>query len=123
MFARVYDHYSTRPGDRFRSGGSTGSPYHAHNVYVSIAAETGVLGVLGIVVAFVLCLKWYFAAPPPRREQAWPYAFGLLIAMFPFSIEYSLYAQWFFPVPLLLLTAMLSALEEPSAASGEAMKV
>ena len=123
VFARVYERYSTRANDPFRPGGAFGRSLHAHNVYVSIAAETGVLGLLGIIVAFVLCLKWYYAAPPPRREQAWPYAFGLLIAMFPFSIEYTLYAQWFFPVPLLLLTAMLSALEEPSAVSGEAKKV
>lgn len=122
-FARVYERYSTRADDPFRSDGAFGRSLHAHNVYVSIAAETGVLGLLGIIVAFVLCLKWYYAASPPRREQAWPYAFGLLIAMFPFSIEYTLYAQWFFPVPLLLLTAMLSALEEPLAVSGEVKKV
>jgi O-antigen ligase len=123
VFARAYDRYSTRPDDMFRSDGSFGSPFHAHNVYVSIAAETGILGLLGIVVAFVLGLKWYYAAPPPRREQAWPYAFGLLIAMFPFNFEYSLYKLWFFSVPLLLLTAMLSALEEPSAASGAAKTI
>lgn len=123
MFARVYEVYSTRPDDPFRSDGAYGRPLPAHNVYVSIAAETGIVGLLAIVAAFVLCLKWYYAAPPPRREQAWPYAFGLLIALFPFSIEYTLYVHWFFPVPLLLLTAMLSALEEPSAASGTAKKV
>jgi len=110
MFARVYDRYSTRPDDMFRSGGSMGSPYHAHNVYVSIAAETGVLGLLGIIVAFVLCLKWYFAAKPTRREQAWPYSFGLLIVMFPFSIEFGMFTLWLFPLQLLLLSATLAAL-------------
>jgi O-antigen ligase len=123
MFARAYDRYSTRPNDAFRSGGSFGSPFQAHNVYVSIAAETGIFGLFGIIVAFMLCLKWYYTAPPLRREQAWPYAFGLLIAMFPFSIENTLYTHWFFPLPLLLLTAMLSALQEPSAVTGAVKKV
>jgi len=123
MFARVYERYSTRANDPFRPGGAFGRSLPAHNVYVSIAAETGILGLLGIIVAFVLCLKWYYAATPLRREQAWPFAFSLLIAMFPFSFIYTLYTQWFFPVPLLLLTAMLSALEEPSAVSGAAKKV
>jgi len=123
MFVRVYERYSTRPDDPFVSSRGYGHSLPAHNVYVSIAAETGVLGLLGILAAFVLCLKWYYATSPPRREQAWPYAFGLLIAMFPFSVESTLYTHWFFPVPLLLLTAMLAALEEPSADSGAVKKV
>jgi putative inorganic carbon (HCO3(-)) transporter len=110
MFAATYDRYSTRTDDPYRTGGSFGSPFHAHNIYLSIAAETGLLGLLGIIAAFILCVKWYYAASPSRREQAWPYAFGLLIALFPTSIEYTLYKHWFFPVPLLLLCATLAAL-------------
>jgi O-antigen ligase len=116
MFARAYDRYSTRPDDPFRSGGAAGSPFHAHNVYVSIAAETGILGLLCIVTAFVLCVKWYYAAPPARRAQVWPYSFGLLIVMFPFSIEYGMYTLWLFPLQLLLLSAMLAALGDDTAA-------
>jgi len=115
MFTKVYDNYSTRPDDIFHSGGIFGSPFHAHNVYVSIAAETGILGLLGIVTAFVLCVKWYFAAPPTRRDQAWPYAFGLLIVMFPFSIEFGMYTLWLFPLQLLLLSATLAALGDNTA--------
>jgi len=115
MFARAYDRYSTLPDDPFRSSGAAGSPFHAHNVYVSIAAETGILGLLGIVTAFVLCVKWYFAAPPARRDQAWPYAFGLLIVMFPFSIEFGMYTLWLFPLQLLLLSATLAALGDDTA--------
>jgi putative inorganic carbon (HCO3(-)) transporter len=110
MFAATYDRYSTRTDDPFRTGGSFGSPFHAHNVYLSIAAETGLLGLLGIITAFILCVKWYYTASLSRREQAWPYAFGLLIALFPTSIEFTLYKHWFFPVPLLLLCATLAAL-------------
>lgn len=113
MFAKVYEKYSTRPNDPFLDGGSYGRSLPAHNVYLSIAAESGFFGLFCIIVAFVLCVKWYLKAPPSCRDLAWPYAFGLLIAMFPLSIEHTLYVHYFFPVALLLLAAMLAALEEP----------
>jgi len=112
MFAVAYDHYSTRPDDPFRTGGALRfGGFHAHNVYMSIAAETGWTGLLGIIVAFVLCVKWYYAAPLSRREQAWPFAFGLLIAVFPLSSEYGIYKHSIYPIVLLLLCATLAALE------------
>ena len=115
MFAAIYDRYSTRPDDPYRTGGSFGHVFHAHNVYISITAETGVIGLLGIIIAFVLCVKWYYAAPPARREQAWPYSFGLLIVMFPFSVEFGMYTLWLFPMQLLLLSATLAALGDENA--------
>lgn len=113
MFAKVYEKYSTRPNDPFLDGGSYGRSLPAHNVYLSIAAESGFFGLFCIIAAFVLCVKWYLKAPPSRRDLAWPFAFGLLIAMFPLSIEHTLYVHYFFPVALLLLAAMLAAVEEP----------
>lgn len=113
MFAKVYEKYSTRPNDPFLDGGSYGRSLPAHNVYLSIAAESGLFGLFCIIAAFVLCVKWYLKAPPSRRDLAWPFAFGLLVAMFPLSIEHTLYVHYFFPVALLLLAGMLTALEEP----------
>lgn len=115
-FAAAYDDYSTRADDPFRTGGSFGSPFQAHHIYLSIAAETGVLGLLASIAAFVLCLKWYYAALPPRREQAWPYAFSLFIAMFPLSVEYTVFKHWFFPIPLLMLCGMLAAISDETPA-------
>jgi len=111
MFAVTYDRYSTRPDDPFRTGGTSGGGHHAHNVYISIAAETGIIGLFGIIAAFVFCVKWYYAAPLLRREQAWPYAFGLLIVMFPLSSEYTIYKHSVYPVVLLLLCTTLVTLE------------
>ncbi|OGS93606.1 MAG: hypothetical protein A3K04_05085, partial [Gallionellales bacterium RBG_16_56_9] len=38
-FADAYDHYANRPEDIFKSGGSYGGVYHAHQMYISITAE------------------------------------------------------------------------------------
>ncbi len=117
-FAAAYDRYATRPDDPFRSGGGfEGGVYHAHQMYVSIAAETGLIGLAAVLAALFLGVRWYFAAPPERRRPAWPFAFGLLVAVFPINSQPVIYTHWWFPVLLLLLCAGLVALD-PAADSG-----
>jgi len=118
-FAAAYDRYTTRPDDPFRAGGGfDGGVYHAHQMYVSIAAETGLIGLMSVLTALFLGVKWYFAAPPERRRQAWPFAFGLLVAVFPVNSQPVIYTHWWFPVLLLLLCASLAALD-PADDSGD----
>jgi O-antigen ligase len=110
-FAKAYDDHSTRPDDRFR-GGVLEKVYHAHQVYFAMAAETGWPGLIGLVVAIGLCLKWYRAASLERRDQAWPYALSLSVYFFPLNTQPPLYhGNWLFPLLLLLLAALLAALD------------
>jgi O-antigen ligase len=112
-FQAAYVHYSTHPGDIFR-----GIPaYHAHQLYVGIAAETGLIGLLAFCALVGLAVRWYWKATPDRRNRAWPFALGLLVYAFPINSQPVLFSRWLFPVVLLLLTGMLAALEEP--VSGE----
>ncbi len=110
-FADAYDHYSTRPDDPFRKGGGyTGGVYHAHQLYISIAAETGLIGLAGIVVIYVLCIIWYLRASRERREAASPFAFSLFVASFPINSQPVLFTHWWFPLNVLLMCGMLAAL-------------
>lgn len=109
-FAEAYDHYSTRPDDPFRSGGSYGSPTHAHQMYVSVAAESGWPGLAGLVAVVGLCGFWFLRAAAERRRQAAPYAASLLVIAFPIQSQPVLYTIWWFPIVLLLLCGMIAAL-------------
>ena len=113
-FAKAYDDHATRPNDIYRGGGV--NVYHAHQVYFAMAAETGWPGLIGLLVAIGLCVKWYRAASPERRDQAWPYALGLIVYFFPLNTQPPLYhGNWLFPVILLLFATLLAALDgEPS---------
>lgn len=114
-FAKAYDDHSTRPEDVFR-GGQT-QVFHAHQVYVSMAAEAGLPGLAGLLLALGLCLKWYWSASPERRAQAWPYALGLAVYFFPLNTQPPMYhGNWLFPGLLLLFAVLLAALDEPTRA-------
>ena len=109
-FAKAYDDYSTRPDDIFRGGKVR--VFHAHQVYVAMAAETGLTGLLGLLVAIALCIKWYWSTPAARRAQAWPYALGLGVYFFPLNTQPPMYhGNWLFPILLLLFAALLAALD------------
>ncbi|OGI44354.1 MAG: hypothetical protein A2150_04845 [Candidatus Muproteobacteria bacterium RBG_16_64_11] len=111
-FATAYDRYATRPDDVFRSGHpAANKTYHAHQMYVSIAAESGLIGLAAIVSAFVLVVRWYAQTPPVRRRQAWPYLLSLLVAVFPLNSQPVLYTHWWLPPLLLMLCAGLAALD------------
>ncbi len=111
-FGAAYDRYASRPGDVFQSTHPEAEkPYHAHQMYVSIAAESGLVGLSAILAAFVLVVRWYARAPAPRRDQAWPYLTGLWVAVFPINSQPVLYTHWWFPPLLLLLCAGLAALD------------
>ena len=86
-------------------------------MYVSIAAETGLIGLAAIIAAYILCVTWYFMATPTRRNLAWPFALSLFVASFPINSQPVIFTHWYFPVLLLLMCAMLAALVDESMAT------
>lgn len=110
-FADVYDQYATRADDIFRTGGGyTGGVYHAHQMYISVAAETGLTGFAGIIAIYLVCMLWYLRASRERRDVALPFAFSLFVATFPINSQPVLFTHWWFPLMLLLMCGMLAAL-------------
>lgn len=109
-FAEAYDRYSTRPDDPFHSSINPNGVYHAHQMYVAIAAETGLIGLITIIVSIGLCVRWFLLAHITQRNLAAPYAACLLVVVFPVQSQPVLYTIWWFPVILLLLGGMIAAL-------------
>ena len=106
-FDHAYDGYATRPDDPFRS---PARPYHAHQMYVSMAAETGLIGLAGLVAIIGFGAGWYLRAPPERRAAAAPYGASLAAIAFPIQSQPVLFTLWWFPVVVLLLCGFLTAL-------------
>lgn len=105
-FEEAYPDYATRENDIWL----TQRIYHAHQAYVSVAAESGLPGLLGLLTIWGLCLKWYYAVGKAQRSRAWPYAAGLVVALFPINSQPVLFTNWYFPILLLLMALLLSTL-------------
>lgn len=114
-FAEAYDHYAKRSDDPFRGNGSyPGGVYHAHQMYISIAAESGLIGLTGLLAIIAFCIKWLSIVPIKQRALAGPYAASLAVIVFPIQSQPVLYTIWWFPIVLLLLCGMIAALDKKS---------
>lgn len=111
-FDRAYPHYATRASDPYRTANKEGKhAYHAHQMYISALAETGLIGLAGLLAGIALVVRWYRAASPLAREAANPWLACLAIIAFPINSQPVLFTGWWFPVVLLLLCGVLAALE------------
>jgi O-antigen ligase len=111
-FDEAYPHYITRPDDPFRGGSSGRHVFHAHQLYISAAAETGIIGLTGLLASIVLVVRWYRRLPVEARARAYPYAYSLGVALFPLNSQHNLFIGWWYFTLLLSFCAMLATSRE-----------
>ncbi len=106
QFAGVYRDYA-EPTDRLAQ--PEANPYHAHHVYLAIAAELGAVGLL-VIVGFLAFLRWLWVrASDSARRQAAPWAAALFAYWFPLQSQPVLLNVWWFPVLFVLTLGYLVA--------------
>jgi len=90
-FAEAYDTYATE-GNVFTSQ----SVYHAHHPIISIAAESGLVGLLGLFTILTLLYKWGRCA---LKDELWgnPWFQILVLIFFPIQSMPLLFNIWWFP--------------------------
>ena len=86
---------------------------HAHHIYLGITAETGLTGLLAFLFAIALASKWFLTTSPERQSSAIPYAYTLVVMLFPLATHTSLYRAFHFSIFLMALCGFLSALFSP----------
>jgi O-antigen ligase len=97
-----------RPGQvDEETGRQTGASY-AHQLVLQVTAETGLIGLAGLSVFYVLLLGCWRKASAERKLHALPFALAALAWLFPVNTHSSFYsAQW--SVLVWLVVAMLCA--------------
>ena len=76
-----------------RSGGKSGAT-HAHNLILEVMADTGSIGLLGMLTGFTLVLLLWRKMTPIRRNEAFPYALALALVLFPLNSHFALYGTY-----------------------------
>lgn len=74
-----------------------GSPvpgaYHAHQILLELASETGVPGLLGWVLAMGLLVRFWLQSTRETRSAMLPFALPLLGAFFPLNTHFAFYSS------------------------------
>lgn len=90
-------------------------PTHAHNIYLELTAETGLIGLGGLLLAIGLSWRWLALACQERQRMAAPYAATLLVMLFPLTTHTVLFAAFYFTLLIMTLGGFLAALFSPEA--------
>ena len=105
-FSSAYNDYSSE-GNIFHDEAS--SAYHAHHPVISIAAETGGLGLLGLCAIIILLWRWGRHSTNVRGLSN-PWAQILLLMIFPIQSMPILFTLWWFPVVTFILACYLHSI-------------
>ncbi|MBU1395701.1 MAG: O-antigen ligase family protein [Gammaproteobacteria bacterium] len=120
-FRYAYPEFA-QPDDPFlsineASGRPTGA-FYAHQIIMEVTAETGLIGLAGLGLFYVLLVRSWRLASHERRIQSLPFAMAALAWIFPFNTHPSFYtAQW--SVLIWLIIAMLCASLLPLQKTGD----
>ena len=106
-FAYGYNEYKN-DGNIFDEDGNRAS--HAHHPIISIAAETGGIGLVGFLLTCLLVYCWGRESGS-RRLLANPWLQILILIVFPIQSMPILFTLWWFPVVALVLIMYLNDIE------------
>ena len=67
---------------------------HAHNVVLEVMADTGTIGLLGLVLGFILVWRAWSSMLPANKQEAFPYAMALALILFPLNSHFAIYGTY-----------------------------
>ena len=112
-FRHAYASYAEE-GDRFSvplPKGQVGSrAAHAHQLVLEVMAETGLIGLLGLIAIFVQVIRVWWASSSQARWWSLPFATAIVSLLFPFNSVLSFYSSWFAQQFWLLIALFFAAL-------------
>jgi|GEM_PF-301085 len=68
-------------------------PSHPHQYLLEIASETGLIGISGLVLFYLLLIRQWKAASPLKRKQSFPVAVSMLALWFPINTHLAFYSS------------------------------
>ena len=93
-FPKAYMEYAAEDDIHIlRSGGESGAT-HAHNLVLEVMSDTGTIGLIGMVLGFYLVFRLWRSMTLARRNEAFPFALALALALFPLNSHFALYGTY-----------------------------
>lgn len=113
-FRYAYPAYAL-PGDMFVDkvvpGVQQTGAFHAHQIILELLSETGLIGILGFVIAlWILFVKWRPKALSQKTSMASGYLISLMAILFPINSHFSTFSSSWAQVLWLLVALCVSAI-------------
>ncbi|WP_337243872.1 O-antigen ligase [Luteimonas sp. gir] len=122
-FREAFPDCDPRPGQMAEWG--EGPAFHAHQIVLEVASETGLIGVLLWLAGLALAWRAWRYATPAARERARPAMLALAVTVFPLNTHLAFYSTFWGGFTLLLsalYAGSLLAREEPVPPGDDAVR-
>ena len=106
-FRYIYPQYGGKD-DPFLAVNPTVGPNHPHQLLLEIATETGLIGLIGYVIALLYWIRLTLGAARAKKGVALAFMGGVLIAMMPINAHMAFYASFWSCITWWLLMLSLA---------------
>jgi O-antigen ligase len=93
-FPRAYMEYAEPDDVHIRKSGGKSGATHAHNVILEVAADTGTIGLVGLLAAMMLWWKDRKRRTPAERLDAFPFVLAVFLILFPLNSHFAIYGTY-----------------------------
>jgi len=93
-FPKAYMEYAAEDDVHIQNSGGKSGATHAHNLVLEVMADTGSIGLLGLLTGFVFVFRFWRRMTPSRRNEAFPFALALVLVLFPLNSHFALYGTY-----------------------------
>ena len=93
-FPVAYPHYAPEDDHHVLSHDDGTGAKHAHNIVLEVMADTGTIGLAGLVLGFVFAWRAWRSMTPPNRQEAFPYLVALVLVLFPLNSHFAIYGTY-----------------------------
>ena len=93
-FPKAYMEYAADDDIHIRRSGGKSGATHAHNLILEVMADTGTLGLLGMITGLVLVIRLWRGMSVNRRTEAFPFALALALILFPLNSHFALFGTY-----------------------------
>jgi len=112
-FPRAYLDYAAEGDIHIAKSGGVSGATHAHNIVLEVMADTGSIGLLGLLLAFIVAVRAWRGTQPAQRQDAFPFVLAIGLILFPLNSHFALYGTYTSSL-VWVLTGLWAATLRPS---------
>lgn len=121
-FPQAYMVYAAKDDIHIQKSGGTAGATHAHNVVLEVMADTGTIGLIGLLLGALLALRYWLKGSPSQRQDSFPFLLAVVLILFPFNSHFAIYGTYTSSLLWFLLGLWASANRPSLAALGSSAK-
>jgi len=107
-FRYAYGPYAAAD-DRWMTDSDGVGAFHAHQIVLEIASETGLFGLLSWGAASVFLIRRYRRLDDTARAEQRPFVYALISMLFPLNTHFAVYSSFWGTLMIWLLAIMIAA--------------